>query len=766
MSNYSESIKVVFRVRPLNSKEIQNCCKIATVAHEKEGVIEIRNLLQNGDCEYSKTFAFDAVFSEESSQRHIYDVCAAPVVQSVLEGYNGTVFAYGQTGAGKTHTMEGLNEPDSLKGIMPNAFEHIFDHIALVGSQDKYLVRASYFEIYKEEIRDLLSQSPQRLELKETESGTVFVKDLTDVVVKCVSDIDRVLQQGKKHRSVGATLMNAGSSRSHAIFSIVIECCSTDGQDERIRVGKLNLVDLAGSERQSKTGATGERLKEATKINLSLSALGNVISALVDGKSSHIPYRDSKLTRILQDSLGGNTKTVMCANAGPADYNYDESLSTLRYANRAKNVKNRPVINDDPKEAKLREYQEEIARLKNMLSQIPASSRGANGASDEDRETLLKECRSKASKETEDMVAKTDAEMKKIRLDHHKTAEERAALQKKLEDETKARLIVENQRLELQNQLRKMEAELITGGEVANNAVKQEAALRIANQELIAQKESELAMTRKMNEQADEKLHLEEKYSSLAEEVNSKTKKLKKIWAKYQQAKVDIEDLEHEFMNEKNEMLDSIRQLTKQLKLKDFIIQNFIPPKVSSRECLCLCPKRINTGSSISRLVNHCRFLTLKYALLYDDVENGGRAVWDESKETWNIPPLKQQSRGVIIERSMTRQSHHRPETEFARRRKVTDSNPRWRTEDIVDLDIAMPTKRAPKQDDANTMTKIRAILAMDLNEPIKKTTRGQSSEKLSASDNAGKSKPRPTNETSKYDEHLSQKYCRRNTVV
>lgn len=218
---------------------------------------------------------------------------------------------YGQTGAGKTHTMEGLNDPASLKGIIPTTFEHIFDHIALNESSEKYLIRASYFEIYNEEIRDLLSLTPQKsLELKESPNTGVYVKNLTSTVVKSVAEIDNVLQAGKVNRSVATTLMNAGSSRSHSVFSIVVECCSTDDQmGEHIRVGKLNLVDLAGSERQSKTGATGERLKEATKINLSLSALGNVISALVDGKSNHIPYRDSKLTRILQDSLGGNTKT-------------------------------------------------------------------------------------------------------------------------------------------------------------------------------------------------------------------------------------------------------------------------------------------------------------------------------------------------------------------------------------------------------------------------------------------------------------------------
>merc|ERR1719230_979146 len=171
------------------------------------------------------------------------------------------------------------------------------------------------------------------------------------------------------NRSVASTLMNSESSRSHSIFTITIETAETgpDGQPH-IRVGKMNLVDLAGSERQSKPGATGETLKEATKINLSLSALGNVISALVDGKTSFVPYRDSKLTRLLQDSLGGNTRTVMVANCGPADYNYEETLSTLRYAYRAKSIKNKPKINEDPKDAMIREFQEEIQRLKAELA--------------------------------------------------------------------------------------------------------------------------------------------------------------------------------------------------------------------------------------------------------------------------------------------------------------------------------------------------------------------------------------------------------------
>eukprot|EP00804_Cyclotella_cryptica_P010642 CCRYP_005465-RA/>CCRYP_005465-RA protein AED:0.33 eAED:-0.26 QI:227/0.33/0.28/0.57/1/1/7/0/2002 len=686
----SETIKVFFRVRPLNAKEKQDGRNIATIAHEDHGTIEIRNRSpssEGGVESSSKTFSFDAVFSDKASQRHIYDVCAAPVVQSVLEGYNGTVFAYGQTGAGKTHTMEGVNDTPELRGIIPNSFQHIFDFITLDGSNDKYLVRASYFEIYNEEIRDLLSKSQISLELKESADSGVYVKDLTSLVVKSVEEIDHVLQRGKKNRSVGATLMNTGSSRSHSVFSIVVECCSNDGQREHIRVGKLNLVDLAGSERQSKTGATGDRLQEATKINLSLSALGNVISALVDGKAQHIPYRDSKLTRILQDSLGGNTKTVMVANAGPADYNYEESLSTLRYANRTKKIENKPVINEDPKDAMLREYQEEILRLKERLSQMPPFSNDTSKSGDFDeqrKEFIIEEFRSKSNKENEEMRAKAEAEMAKLRSDNNQTTEERRLLAEKLAEEKRARLETENERLELRKQLDEMEAKLVMGGEVANNARKQDAKLRRANQELTARKEQELALTRKMNEQEEEKLYLEEKYSSLAEEVVFKTKKLKKIWTKYQQAKTEIKDLETEFLEEKNAMVNTIRDLTKQLKLKEFIISSFIPPK---------------------------------YALLYDAVENGGRAVFDEARETWTIPSIKTQVINTRTQRRHGLKGFGRPETEYAQGRKMADRNVRWHAEDIVDLDIEMPTQSSLSLDHPNTAEKIAFILSMDLND-------------------------------------------------
>ncbi|XP_047438604.1 kinesin-like protein KIF17 [Mugil cephalus] len=363
----SEAVKVVVRCRPLNDREkalsskmvltmdLQRCqCFI-----EKPGAAD----------EPPKQFTFDGTYYTDQTTEQMYNEIAYPLVEGVTEGYNGTIFAYGQTGSGKSFTMQGVSEPMAQKGVIPRAFEHIFESIQCA-ENTKFLVRASYLEIYNEEIRDLLgSDTKQRLELKEHPERGVYVRDLSMHTVHSVGECERIIEQGWRNRAVGYTLMNKDSSRSHSIFTIHLEICNTDGAgQDHLRAGKLNLVDLAGSERQSKTGATGERLREATKINLSLSALGNVISALVDGRSKYIPYRDSKLTRLLQDSLGGNTRTLMIACLSPADNNYEESLSTLRYANRAKSIQNRPRINEDPKDALLREYQEEIKKLRALIS--------------------------------------------------------------------------------------------------------------------------------------------------------------------------------------------------------------------------------------------------------------------------------------------------------------------------------------------------------------------------------------------------------------
>ncbi|XP_045331885.1 kinesin-like protein KIF17 isoform X4 [Leopardus geoffroyi] len=364
----SESVKVVVRCRPMNQRERELNCQPVVTVDSARGQCFIQN--PGAADEPPKQFTFDGAYHMDHFTEQIYNEIAYPLVEGVTEGYNGTIFAYGQTGSGKSFTMQGLPDPSSQRGIIPRAFEHVFESVQCA-ENTKFLVRASYLEIYNEDVRDLLgAESKQKLELKEHPEKGVYVKGLSMHTVHNMAQCERIMEAGWKNRSVGYTLMNKDSSRSHSIFTISIEIYAVDerGKDH-LRAGKLNLVDLAGSERQSKTGATGERLKEATKINLSLSALGNVISALVDGRCKHIPYRDSKLTRLLQDSLGGNTKTLMVACLSPADNNYDETLSTLRYANRAKNIRNKPRINEDPKDALLREYQQEIKKLKAILAQ-------------------------------------------------------------------------------------------------------------------------------------------------------------------------------------------------------------------------------------------------------------------------------------------------------------------------------------------------------------------------------------------------------------
>jgi hypothetical protein len=462
-----------------------------------------------------------------------------------MDGFNGTVFAYGQTGAGKTHTMEGnLDEPET-RGIIPNSFQFIFDRVGTLENK-KFLVRGSYLEIYNEEIRDLLGRDPTKsLDLKESVDSGVYVKDLTSPVVNSAAQIDQLMQMGKKSRSVGATAMNAGSSRSHAIFTVVVECQSEgiDGQDH-FCMGKLNLVDLAGSERQSKTQATGQRLKEATKINLSLSALGNVISALVDGKSKHIPYRDSKLTRLLQDSLGGNTKTVMIANCGPADYNYDETLTTLRYANRAKSIKNKPKINEDPKDAMLREMQEELVRLRAQLDggddmvmvDGVAQPRAQMKVEKVVKEVLVKEVKTvtrvdgvteeelKAAKdaaaeakETFEKKAMADLKgtmaMTEEAKRKKKELEDRVRLTKEQSDEKKRR------DAETQSRIEEIKDKLMVGGKMMDRAAQDEVKLRLAKAELEERKRQEIKLARELAAKESSALDIEDRFSNLQEEV-------------------------------------------------------------------------------------------------------------------------------------------------------------------------------------------------------------------------------------------------------
>ncbi|XP_062586138.1 kinesin-like protein KIF3A [Saccostrea cucullata] len=590
----SDCVQVCVRCRPLNDKEKEQSCTQCVKVDEVRGTIVVKPP-NAGSGDPPKTFTFDTVFDTNCKQVDVYNKTARPIVECVLEGYNGTIFAYGQTGTGKTFTMEGVRSVPELRGIIPNSFAHIFGHIAKAEGDTRFLVRVCYLEIYNEEVRDLLGKDQSaRLEVKERPDVGVYVKDLSAFSVNNADDMDRIMTIGNKNRHVGATNMNLHSSRSHAIFTVTIECSEKypDGK-QHVRVGKLHLVDLAGSERQAKTGATGQRLKEATKINLSLSTLGNVISSLVDGKSTHIPYRNSKLTRLLQDSLGGNSKTAMIANIGPADYNYDESISTLRYANRAKNIQNKAKINEDPKDALLRQFQKEIDELRKQLEE------GSDYESGESEEEESEE------EVGEDGVVRRVKRKKKKRERKHISKEKMAEIQSKIEkdrkileskkdmaeeERNKVKEDLEEKEMELKkfheeqdqlaNKLNALEKKIIVGGEnLLEKAEEQERLLEESAKELEARKAKEEELRKALQEKEQEQVDIEEKYSSLQEEIQGKTKKLKKVWTMLMQAKSEIADLQQEHQREMEGLLENVRQLSRELKLQMTLIDNFIPPE-------------------------------------------------------------------------------------------------------------------------------------------------------------------------------------------
>uniref|UniRef100_A0A8K9WWV4 Kinesin-like protein n=1 Tax=Oncorhynchus mykiss TaxID=8022 RepID=A0A8K9WWV4_ONCMY len=598
-----DSVKVVVRCRPLNQKERSMGHKQAVSVDENRGTITVNKLETTH--EPPKTFTFDTVFGPDSKQLDVYNLTARPIIDSVLEGYNGTIFAYGQTGTGKTFTMEGVRAVPELRGIIPNSFAHVFGHIAKAEGDTRFLVRVSYLEIYNEEVRDLLGKDQmQRLEVKERPDVGVYIKDLSGYVVNNADDMDRIMTMGHKNRSVGSTNMNEHSSRSHAIFTITIECSEKgmDG-DQHVRMGKLHLVDLAGSERQGKTGATGQRLKEATKINLSLSTLGNVISALVDGKSTHVPYRNSKLTRLLQDSLGGNSKTMMCANIGPADYNYDETISTLRYANRAKNIKNKARINEDPKDALLRQFQKEIEELRKKLQEGEEIS-GSEGSGSEEmdegddegregrmkrrgkgppfslslnRSVLIKKKKVSPDKMVE-MQAKIEEERKELEATLDMEEEERNKARAELEKREKDLLKAQQEHHLLLEKLSALEKKVIVGGvDLLAKAEEQEKLLQESNNELEERRRRAEQLRRELEEKEAERLDMEEKYSSLQEEAQGKTKKLKKVWTMLMAAKSEMADLQQEHHREIEGLLENIRHLSRELRLQMLIIDSFIP---------------------------------------------------------------------------------------------------------------------------------------------------------------------------------------------
>lgn len=398
-------VKVAVHVRPLiGDEKLQGCKDCVTVVPGKPQV-------QIG----THSFTFDHVYgSTGSPSSSMFEECVAPLVDGLFQGYNATVLAYGQTGSGKTYTMGTAFKEGGQTGIIPQAMSAIFSKIEALRNQIEFQLHVSFIEIHKEEVRDLLDSSlsaksdtsnagkvniPGRspIQIRESSNGVITLAGSTEVEVRSLKEMAACLEQGSLSRATGSTNMNNQSSRSHAIFTITLEQMRkvnqgspgesnlNESMNEEYLSAKLHLVDLAGSERAKRTGSDGMRFKEGVHINRGLLALGNVISALGDEKKRkegvHVPYRDSKLTRLLQDSLGGNSRTVMIACISPADINAEETLNTLKYANRARNIQNKPVINRDP-------ISNEMIKMRQQLEYLQAELCARGGPSSDEVQAL------------------------------------------------------------------------------------------------------------------------------------------------------------------------------------------------------------------------------------------------------------------------------------------------------------------------------------------------------------------------------------------
>uniref|UniRef100_A0A7N0USB2 Kinesin-like protein n=1 Tax=Kalanchoe fedtschenkoi TaxID=63787 RepID=A0A7N0USB2_KALFE len=366
-------VQVVVRMRPLNKEE--------------DGEIIVQKVSSDSLTINGHSFTFDSVADTDATQVDIFNLVGAPLVENCLAGFNSSVFAYGQTGSGKTYTMWGpanaLFEGDLLStqpGLTPRVFDRLFarineEQIKHADKQLTYQCRCSFLEIYNEQITDLFDPRQKNLQIREDVKSGVYVESLSEVCVSSMKELTENLMKGLSNRRIGATSINSESSRSHSVFTCVVEsrCKRVADGLSSFKTSRINLVDLAGSERQKLTGAAGERLKEAGNINRSLSQLGNLINILAEvsqnGKQRHIPYRDSRLTFLLQDSLGGNAKLAMICAISPAQSCRSETFSTLRFAQRAKAIKNKAVVNEVMQDD-VRVLREVIRQLKDELVRI------------------------------------------------------------------------------------------------------------------------------------------------------------------------------------------------------------------------------------------------------------------------------------------------------------------------------------------------------------------------------------------------------------
>ncbi|EAQ85881.1 hypothetical protein CHGG_07134 [Chaetomium globosum CBS 148.51] len=460
------NIKVVVRVRPFNGREHDRNAKCIVEMKDNQTILtpptDNKAVKDHGQ----KVFAFDRSYwsfdknaPNYAGQDNLFTDMGKPLLDNAFQGYNNCIFAYGQTGSGKSYSMMGYGKD---AGIIPNICQDMFRRIGEM-QQDKNLrctVEVSYLEIYNERVRDLLNPANKgNLKVREHPSTGPYVEDLAKLVVGSFQEIENLMDEGNKARTVAATNMNETSSRSHAVFTLMLTQKRFDPETKMAmeKAAKISLVDLAGSERATSTGATGARLKEGAEINRSLSTLGRVIAALADlstgakkkkGAAGQVPYRDSVLTWLLKDSLGGNSMTAMIAAISPADINYDETLSTLRYADSAKRIKNHAVINEDANARMIRELKEELALLRGKLgggggaggAPVPAEEVYAEGTPLEQQIVSITQADGTIKKVSKAEIAEQLDQSEKILQDLNQTWEQKLAKTEEIHKERESAL--------------------------------------------------------------------------------------------------------------------------------------------------------------------------------------------------------------------------------------------------------------------------------------------------------------------------------------
>ena len=390
----SSNVKVFCRIRPENEKELSSglgVCLEPTSANSLKIIVDNLSintgLKDNYNEKSSQDFTYDKVFPSDTNQKTIFEIVAKPLISAAFEGINGTLFCYGQTSSGKTYTMEGIPTDNDLMGVIPRMMQLIFDKINSGSPDIEFSVKCQYYQIYNEKIQDLIDTRKTDLAIREDKNKGIWVEDCTEEYVESEEEMFNFFQSGASNRAVASTKMNALSSRSHSLFAVIIY--QRNIITESSKTGKIYFVDLAGSEKMSKAGIEGNmQLKEAQNINKSIMTLGMVINALTKG-AKHVPYRDSKLTRVLQESLGGNSLTNLIINCSPSMINQTESLSTLRFGQRAKLIKNKVVANTQQsvKELmmKLKQAEEKIKALEEIIG-------AGNGGSIQEDDKNKKKC--------------------------------------------------------------------------------------------------------------------------------------------------------------------------------------------------------------------------------------------------------------------------------------------------------------------------------------------------------------------------------------